>query len=315
MQTDPTARHSPMGLFQRISYLAHLVRDGRAAAAHRTRPPARHPDRRRARREGQTEVTVDPSGLGVPPEAVRARLAHHWTPCELTGAPGDPPALARPTEPPGLAAQPLPDPIGPRPNAPCSWPSGSAASTPPPNSWGPPGRRCPRPSPATASACQPATPRPPASAAASRPRRPWIRRSWPSTLISFRPESGHQPSSISRALSVGPPPGAVRHLGRQRGGRAVQRKPRPPANHPGLGDHPTSRPQPSAANQRASRPTAATPTKPTAPADPSNPRSERWWPIPADPPARPVRLRAAVRQESAGSFAPPLALGKHRASR
>ena len=69
------------------------------------------------------------------------------------------------------------------------------------------------------------------------------------------------------------------------------------------------------ADQRTSRPTAATPTEPTAPADPSNPRSERWWPIPADPPARPVRLRAAVRQENAGSFAPPLALGKHRASR
>jgi hypothetical protein len=36
---------------------------------------------------------------------------------------------------------------------------------------------------------------------------------------------------------------AVRHLGRQRGGRAVQRKPRPQAHHPGLGDHSTGRPR------------------------------------------------------------------------
>jgi hypothetical protein len=34
------------------------------------------------------------------------------------------------------------------------------------------------------------------------------------------------------------------------------------------------------ADQRTSRPTAATPTEPTAPAGPSNPRSGRWWPIP-----------------------------------
>jgi hypothetical protein len=37
------------------------------------------------------------------------------------------------------------------------------------------------------------------------------------------------------------------------------------------------------ASQRTRRPDAATPTEPTAPAGPSNPRSERWWPIPADP--------------------------------
>jgi hypothetical protein len=28
MQTDLTARHSPIGLFQRVSYLVHLASDG-----------------------------------------------------------------------------------------------------------------------------------------------------------------------------------------------------------------------------------------------------------------------------------------------
>jgi hypothetical protein len=39
-------------------------------------------------------------------------------------------------------------PTAPRPNAPSPWPSGWAASMPPP-SWAPPGRRCAKPSPAT----------------------------------------------------------------------------------------------------------------------------------------------------------------------
>ena len=38
---------------------------------------------------------------------------------------------------------------------------------------------------------------------------------------------------------------------------------------------------------------AARPTGPTAPAGPTNPRSGRWWPMPADPPARPTGQRAA----------------------
>jgi hypothetical protein len=33
MQTDPTARHSPIGSFQRVCCLVHLARDGRMAAA------------------------------------------------------------------------------------------------------------------------------------------------------------------------------------------------------------------------------------------------------------------------------------------
>jgi hypothetical protein len=53
-----------------------------------------------------------------------------------------------------------------------------------------------------------------------------------------------RPGTVTgRAVPVGPPRGAVRDAERGRGGRAVQRKSRPPANHPRLGDHPTSRPQ------------------------------------------------------------------------
>jgi len=46
------------------------------------------------------------------------------------------------------------------------------------------------------------------------------------------------------AVWVGPPRGAVRHSGRQRGGRAVRRTPRSPTHHPGLGDHPPGPPHP-----------------------------------------------------------------------
>ena len=64
-----------------------------------------------------------------------------------------------------------------KPSGPTRWPSGSGASTPPPNNSAPPGRRCARPSPATASACRLVTRKPsvsgssppPASAAGSQP--------------------------------------------------------------------------------------------------------------------------------------------------
>jgi hypothetical protein len=79
MQTDPTARHSPIGSFQRVCYLVHLARDGRMAAAPGTRSPALHPDRRRARWEGQTEVAVDLSGVGRFPKAFGAKLARRAT--------------------------------------------------------------------------------------------------------------------------------------------------------------------------------------------------------------------------------------------
>jgi hypothetical protein len=100
---------------------------------------------------------------------------------------------------------------------------------PPLRSWRPPGRRCAKPSPATASACPRATRgrpaaghrrRPPAHRATShRPPGPGVR----------GPQSGRLPGPrtlAGRAACVGPPRGAVRHPGRQRGGRAVQRKPR-----------------------------------------------------------------------------------------
>ena len=111
---------------------------------------------------------------------------------------------------------------------------------------GPPGRRCARRSLAMASACPPATPKRsgsapsprPASAAEDRPPRPWTRCLWSSTRVSSRPESGRRLSCIG-----GPPRGAVRHLGRQRGGRAEQREPRAEADHARLGRHPTGRPR------------------------------------------------------------------------
>jgi hypothetical protein len=80
--------------------------------------------------------------------------------------------------------------------------------------------------------------RPPASAATGRPRRPWTRCLWPSTPALSRLGNGMRPSCMS-----GPARGA-RHLGRQRGGRAEQRKPRPPTRHPRLGDHPPGQPRP-----------------------------------------------------------------------
>jgi hypothetical protein len=48
MQTDPTARHSPIGSFQRVDYLVHLARDP-VATARAVRSPALHPDRHCAR--------------------------------------------------------------------------------------------------------------------------------------------------------------------------------------------------------------------------------------------------------------------------
>jgi hypothetical protein len=52
MQIGPTARHSPIGLFQRVCYLVHVVGDSWVAAARRTQPPAPRPARRRARPGG-----------------------------------------------------------------------------------------------------------------------------------------------------------------------------------------------------------------------------------------------------------------------
>jgi hypothetical protein len=116
-----------------------------------------------------------------------------------------------------------------------------------------------------------------ASRRAGRPPRPWARCLLRSIL------APSPPTVSGRAVPVGPPRGAVRHLGRQRGRRAVQRESRPPTTTgPGR-----SSDEPTAATgwpaNAPTAPTAATPTEPTAPAAPTNPRSGRWWPMSAEP--------------------------------
>ena len=198
------------------------------------------------------------------------------------------PAQADPRPPSLWAGSPAgSSPTGARPNAPSRWPNGWAASTPPPI-WARPGYRCARLSPATAWACPPATPKPsasalsprPAAVPAGRPPRPWARCLLRSIL------APSPPTVSGRAVPVGPPRGAVRHLGRQRGGRAVQRESRPQTT---TGPRRSSD-EPTAATgwpaNAPTAPTAATPTEPTestAPAGPTNPRSGRWWPMSAEP--------------------------------
>jgi hypothetical protein len=193
-------------------------------------------------------------------------------------APGDPHGLPRPNRATWAGSPAGSSPTAPRPSAPSSSPNSST----------PPGRRCAKPSPATAWECPPATPPPsasapsppPATAAASRPPRPWTRCLLRSIL------APSPPTVSGRAVPVGPPRGAVRHLGRQRGGRAVQRESRPPTT---TGPRRSSD-EPTAATgwpaNAPTAPTAATPTEPTestAPAGPTNPRSGRWWPMSAEP--------------------------------
>jgi hypothetical protein len=122
-----------------------------------------------------------------------------------------------------------------------SWPSSSAASMPPRPSSAPPGRRCAKPSPATASACRPATPKPPPARHRRRPpayrdprqRRPLTRCLRPSTRAPSPPArvTGRAvPRWVRRDEEYATPRC-------QRGGRAVQRKPRlgvgPSANQTG----------------------------------------------------------------------------------
>jgi hypothetical protein len=134
-----------------------------------------------------------------------------------------------------------------RPNAPSSSPNSSA----------PPGRRCGTPSPATAWACPLATRRRPP---ARHRRRPPAQRpvGHPGPGPSVRGPQSQDPPGPSqaggRAVPVGPPRGAVRHLGRQRGGRAIQRKPRPPAHHRAWAIIQRADRSHRLADQRASRP-------------------------------------------------------------
>jgi hypothetical protein len=72
------------------------------AAARGTRPPALHPDRRRARWRGQTEVAVHPSWVGgFPRREGQSSLTKPGSSGALAGAPRDPPGLPRTTEPLG----------------------------------------------------------------------------------------------------------------------------------------------------------------------------------------------------------------------
>jgi putative polyketide hydroxylase len=171
------------------------------------------------------------------PEAVpgrllpaRSRRVHLWIASVGSTAPRAPArrlAAASPTasaasEVQGCAAAHLwagspadSSPTAAKPNAPSNSLNSSAASTPPPTSWAPLGHRSAKPSPATDSACPPATPKqsasgpspPPASAPGSPPRRPWTRCSWRSTPTPSPPGSGHRPSCTngSAARSSTPP--------------------------------------------------------------------------------------------------------------
>jgi hypothetical protein len=246
MQTDPTARHSPIGSFQRVCYLVHLARDGRMAAAPGTRPPALHPDRRHARWEGQTEVAVDLSGVGRFPKAFGAKLAHQPGSTGMgrgTGAT----CLVCPvlTEPPGLAAQPIP-----------RRPGRSRTRLRPGPTVRQRQRRRGRAGHHLAVAAKafarhglgmpalhPEAVRQRAIGAArqrsGQPATPTL----DPVFVALNLGASRPGTVTGRAVPVGPPRGAVRDAERGRGGRAVQRKSRPPANHPRLGDHPTSRPQ------------------------------------------------------------------------
>ena len=152
MQTEPTAHHSPIGLFQRVCYLVRLASDARVPAARGTRPPAPTLIGVVLNRRGQTEVTVDPSGVGVLLQGGRATLAYQ--PGSSGGGPGTRRrawSAPTPTKSPGLAARLFLTDRAEAQRA-SSSPNGSAASTPPRRA-GPPGRRCPRASPARPWGC------------------------------------------------------------------------------------------------------------------------------------------------------------------
>jgi hypothetical protein len=61
MQTSPSARHSPIGLFQRVWYLVHLARDGWISDPVDA-TTSTHPDRRRARWRGHRGRSTRPGG-------------------------------------------------------------------------------------------------------------------------------------------------------------------------------------------------------------------------------------------------------------
>jgi hypothetical protein len=159
---------------------------------------------------------------------------------------------------------------GPRPNVPSPRPSGWAASMPPRLSWAGPGPSCAKASPATAGmpTRNPEVVRQRPIAVAHRHARPAGRPRPGPGLRSARPWRPPRPRTVvGSAVPVDPARGAVRHLGRQRSGRAVQQESRPPANHPGVGDHPTGRAQPPAGGP-AHQPCRAPLRRPSRPHQP-----------------------------------------------
>jgi hypothetical protein len=128
----------------------------------------------------------------------------------------------------------------------------------------PPGRHYAKPSPATALAIRRATLTPSDSGRSPPPAHRPAGPTRPGPGV-CGPQPGRPPRSGTagdRAAGVGPPRRGVRYLGRCRGGRAEQREPGPPTNHPGLGDHPPGRPQPPA-DQPTRQPARPPPRRPT----------------------------------------------------
>jgi hypothetical protein len=227
---------------------------------------------------GQAEVAVDPSGVELFAEGVRASLLANRAPrAGGPGVRGDRPGLP-PSDRATWAGSPAASsPTAPRPNAPSSSPNSSA----------PPGRRCGKPSPATASACPLATPPPSASApsppsasaAASRPPRPWTRCSWPSIPVPSRAEPGRRPSCSSGSAARSRTPSWAPTWWSSCIARVT-----PASPPPGLGDHPTGRPQPP-----AGRPTRQPlqPSRPHQPLPPT-PGAGDGGRCPLTPPAPPA---------------------------
>jgi hypothetical protein len=108
--------------------------------------------------DGHVEVVLDPSGVELLAEGVRTSLLANRAPrtggpeYEATGL------VCRLSDRATWAGSPAASPpTGQSRAGPTRWPSSWTTPTPPRRSWGPPGYRCARPSPATASACQRAT--------------------------------------------------------------------------------------------------------------------------------------------------------------
>jgi hypothetical protein len=176
----------------------------------------------------------------------------------------------------------------PRPNGPSPWPSGWAVSTPPRRSWARPGRRCAKPSVATASACRPATLRSCASAPSPSPANGMGGRPFPGldpvfvalNLASSPPENGRRPSCTSGSGARSSTPSWAPTWW-----SSCTAKVTPAGQPPGRG---RSSDGPSAAiGWLANAPAAssgAMPTELTARPGPSSPRSGRRRPMLADPP-------------------------------